>query len=243
MKVDLRFFTEMKSKHKILIIIGGVLLISAIGKGISAAVKRKTSIKSFGDENISIAKRLFNALYPEGKPDSKFSIWNPFSIGNVVGDIFKSNADIDTLMRIAGNDLTTDNFKSVAKAYDKLYDSSLLFDLQNRMDEDYKAFDDKIRKQSSINRDPEQKARVIRTLALNMYKDMDAWPTFSVNDSLYNQLNQMSDEDFIATNKEYSRVLAENGEDGTMRTWIDDDSRTMDAYNSISDRLNELGLE
>lgn len=239
-----QFFTEMKSKHKVLLIIGGVILVAAAAKSIQYAIKRKTAIKSFGDENIATAKRLYAALYPEGKPDAKFSIWNPFSVGDVVGDLFKADADIDDLMKIAGNELNADNFKKVARAYDKLYKSILLEDLQDRMGRDYKAFDDKVKYYSEeLSQDPEERNRIIRTLSELMYDDLDAWPRFTVDDKLYNQLDRMSDKDFIDTYYEFQNVLNENSEKGTLRTWLDDDRRTMDAYVSIIDRMNRLGLK
>ncbi len=242
MKADLKYFTEMKSKHKLLVIIGGIVLLYSLGKVMHSAAKRRAFKKAYSNENYSTAKSLFTALYPEGKADAKFSIWNPMSALNVVTDVFKADADINTLMRIAGNELNADNFKKVASGYSKMYDSSLLRDLQNRMDEDFERFDNKVRKQSAIDNDPTRRNLVIKTLSEKMYEDLDEWFSFGVDDNLYNQFNQMSDADFIAVYDDFNDLLDSKNEKGTLRSWIGDDKRTMKAFDDIEQRFNDLGL-
>ncbi len=231
----------MKTKYIILSSIGVVLTLSFIGKKVTEIRRANTAKKSYGDSNISTAQKLYNALFPEGRPDAKFSIFNPFSSLNVARDVFKSSADIDTVMNIARDDITTENFKKIASGYKKLYGKDLLFDLEDRLDEEKKRFDNIINNKKEASADPVKHKKVLDNLAEKIYSDTHAWGL--ANDKLYKELYDLSDKDFIYVYDYFNIIADREDTSDTLAEEIADDSWSIDLDEELAERFLNLGLK
>ncbi len=235
---------NFKTKHLVILGIGGAILTTLIIKIIRDRVRTGTASRSYDSVNGSIASQLSNALFPDGRPSNEKPSFTdrlmPFSgyLDKIV-NYFGADPDYDKLFQLAGSQLTPENFKSVSKAYNRLYNADLLLELEKRLDERFNEFDNKMRNYQ-LNLDPERNASIIKALARNIFDDLDKWYKPADSD-LYKQLNQVNDTDLEAVYREFETILRANGEEGTLYTWLDN-TTFIGRSDDIMKRLNLLGL-
>ena len=221
---------NLKTKHIILIAIALGIGFSAIGKAVTKFRRSKSGKSSFEDDEGNIAAQMRNALYPDGKTGG--------GLLNKLGSMFDAAVDIDKIMQLAGGRLNNDNFKAVSSAYSKLYaGDDLAFDVQDRLDARYNEFSEKM---NSGSLPIENRDRIIKTLAYNIYTDLeDSWSM--ADDALFVQLYRMNDADFEKVYHVYANFVKENETDGTLRSNISK-SWSVDDKDKILKRFNKLGL-
>lgn len=232
---------NLKTKHLILIGIATAIFMSFMAKKLADMRRAKLARQAYGDENISAAQRLFNALYPEGRINSKFSILSPFksAVDSVKGAL-KSGADVSKVLSVGRDYVNSDNFKKISKAYKGLYGTDLLLDLQERLDEDFAKFDDIIQNKQTVIDKPEIYNRKLDNLAYSIFKDVHAFG--SADDDLYDQLYALSDADFEYVYHKFSDYQHADGNEDTLAQEIADDSWSIDLDQELKARFLKLGL-
>ena len=232
---------NLKTKHLILIGIATAIFLTYMGKKLADMRRAKLARQAYGDENITAAQRLFNALYPEGRIDSKFSIFKPFSSAvNTVRGALKSSADVSKVLSVGRDYVKAENFKKIAKAYKGLYGSDLLLDLQERLDEDFTKFDDIIQNKQTVIDNPEMYNRKLDNLAYSIFKDVHALGR--ADDALYDELYGLSDQDVEYVYHKFSDYQHADGKEDSLAQEIADDSWSIDLDKELKARFLKLGL-
>ncbi len=235
---------NIKIKHIILLTGISVIGISFLVKIIKEKVKSGASNNSYDNAAVNLANQLSNALYPDGRPKKDKAGFIERQIPGLSWlkksvYYFDASPDVDKIFQIAGGHLNPDNFKSVSKAYHKLYGSDLLFDLESRLGDKYNDFDYKMRSGNLMN-NPDTNSRIVQTLALNIFDDLNDWWGLADRE-YYEQLNQMDDKNLESVYYEFEEILRSKSKEGTLKTYLKK-IYTVGRADDIIQRLNILGL-
>lgn len=233
---------SIKTRNIILILLALGVVGSVAGRKIKDIRRYNTSKKAYGDKNVAIAQRLYIAMFPDGKPNAKFSIFNPFSSFNVVADQFKSSADTDKLLEIARDRIVAEDFNKITKAYKRLYDSNLILDLQKALGgEAFLQFDDIIKNKKKTDANPKKHNQILDNLAEKIYNDVTSFGM--ADDDLYADLLYLNDADFEYVYMQFNTIAESNGTDDSLAKEIEDDDWTIDNADELKERFLKLGLK
>ncbi len=235
----------------ILIGVGGLIGLSSIAQAIKTSARNKKKATAYSDLMGSIAISMFAALYPGGEAASAPTSWYiplSFVVDFFVSEITDTPPDKMEVIKIANSKLTKDNFEDVSKWYSSLYDRLLFDDLKDRLGSDFPAFDAAVNKSQQYKDNPEMQKDVLKNLAKDMYEDLQVsvWDLIpfsgGADDTLYETLETLNDDELTAVNGYYKALLIEDDrEDDSLLSDLKA-TYTVDNLDILIKRFRDLGL-